>query len=404
MAVTVLAARSADAQSTSVQYVYDETGRLIAAIGAAGETTEYRYDDVGNILSVTRRSSSATSILFFQPSEGGVGGTVVIHGTGFSSVTAENAVEFAGTAAAVEAAGPTALRVRVPVGAVSGPISVRTPSGSAISDQPFVVRNRPVVATVSPLDAFPTQVVPLSVSGANLQGASFRFLPDTPAPAITVTSAQIESGGSLASLVISIGSGALGPYVVLVTNAAGSSDSTPSPGNTLTVSSLSGDFDGDGLPNGQELALGTDPFNPDTDGDGFPDGTEFDVGANPLDPNSPRFVVASPPAVSAVVPGLGGPGGLAPNVTVANPSDVRLVVPAPGEPGGLGANTTVASPPDVRVVAPGSGEAGGLPPNTTAASPPDVRTIVPGSGSPTGLAPNTTVADPKSIAVTIPGV
>jgi alpha-tubulin suppressor-like RCC1 family protein len=35
---------------------------------------------------------------------------------------------------------------------------------------------------------------------------------------------------------------------------------------------LSGDFDGDGLSNGREASLGTDPGNPDTNGDGVPDG------------------------------------------------------------------------------------------------------------------------------------
>ncbi len=40
------------------------------------------------------------------------------------------------------------------------------------------------------------------------------------------------------------------------------------------------DFDGDGdqLPIGEEIALGTDPFNPDTDGDGLLDGEEFALG------------------------------------------------------------------------------------------------------------------------------
>lgn len=35
------------------------------------------------------------------------------------------------------------------------------------------------------------------------------------------------------------------------------------------------DFDGDGIPNGQERILGTDENNPDTDGDGLPDGFEY---------------------------------------------------------------------------------------------------------------------------------
>jgi large repetitive protein len=46
------------------------------------------------------------------------------------------------------------------------------------------------------------------------------------------------------------------------------------------------DCDNDGLTNGQELALGTDPFNPDSDGDGVTDGTEVADGTNPNNPCS----------------------------------------------------------------------------------------------------------------------
>jgi YD repeat-containing protein len=46
------------------------------------------------------------------------------------------------------------------------------------------------------------------------------------------------------------------------------------------------DSDGDGLSDEEEIALGTDPFNPDTDGDGYPDGLEVALGSNPLDPKS----------------------------------------------------------------------------------------------------------------------
>ncbi|WP_241321806.1 tandem-95 repeat protein, partial [Belliella aquatica] len=46
------------------------------------------------------------------------------------------------------------------------------------------------------------------------------------------------------------------------------------------------DCDNDGLTNGQELALGTDPLNPDSDGDGVPDGQEVADGTNPTNPCS----------------------------------------------------------------------------------------------------------------------
>ncbi len=42
------------------------------------------------------------------------------------------------------------------------------------------------------------------------------------------------------------------------------------------------DFDGDGLDNATERALGTDPYNPDTDGDGMSDMAEVLLGLDPL--------------------------------------------------------------------------------------------------------------------------
>lgn len=46
------------------------------------------------------------------------------------------------------------------------------------------------------------------------------------------------------------------------------------------------DSDGDGLPDGQEHALGTDPHHPDSDRDGIPDGAELQDGTDPADPSS----------------------------------------------------------------------------------------------------------------------
>ena len=49
---------------------------------------------------------------------------------------------------------------------------------------------------------------------------------------------------------------------------------------------IDGDSDDDGLPDGEEIALGTDPFDPDTDDDGLLDGEEVDLGTDPLDADS----------------------------------------------------------------------------------------------------------------------
>ena len=52
---------------------------------------------------------------------------------------------------------------------------------------------------------------------------------------------------------------------------------------TITVTDCAVDTDNDGLTDGQELAIGTDPGNPDTDGDGLTDGEEVN---NIDDPNT----------------------------------------------------------------------------------------------------------------------
>lgn len=61
-------------------------------------------------------------------------------------------------------------------------------------------------------------------------------------------------------------SGVEEPSALIVPSAPTPSLSEPTSG--------SGDADGDGLTNDQELQLGTDPNNPDTDGDGLTDGEE----------------------------------------------------------------------------------------------------------------------------------
>ncbi len=51
-------------------------------------------------------------------------------------------------------------------------------------------------------------------------------------------------------------------------------DNLKYPEVTIYVLSKDGDYDGDGLTNGYEREIGTDPFNPDTDGDGILDGED----------------------------------------------------------------------------------------------------------------------------------
>jgi hypothetical protein len=86
------------------------------------------------------------------------------------------------------------------------------------------------------------------------------------------------------------------------------------------------DPDGDGLTNGEESGIGTNPNNPDTDGDGVDDKTENDQGSNPNDPND------SQPPPNGTVPAhftFGDPSG-------SHSEKYRVqLTPLEGDPGGV---------------------------------------------------------------------
>src|ERR1043165_1804562 len=81
-----LSLMSAGAQ-TGITYVYDEVGRLIAVIDPAGDTARYSYDAVGNVLSISRYSSSTLSLISFSPTSGPIGSNITIYGTACSTTT-----------------------------------------------------------------------------------------------------------------------------------------------------------------------------------------------------------------------------------------------------------------------------------------------------------------------------
>lgn len=61
---------------------------------------------------------------------------------------------------------------------------------------------------------------------------------------------------------------------------------------------LKKDSDGDGIPDVEELKIGTDPFNPDSDGDGYLDGVEVKLGYDPLKASETDKVVYEQPVKS----------------------------------------------------------------------------------------------------------
>jgi len=181
------------AQAATVQYVYDELGRLVAVIDPSTDVTEYAYDEVGNLLSVSRRSSAQVSIVSFSPNRGQVGQVVTIVGTAFSANAAQNEVRFNGTAALVTSATLTSLVTSVPLGATTGPISVTAPSGTATSTTAFVVREVPQIASFSPAIGEPGGILTLAGRGF-LELALSLVVNKTKVPVISATAAALTAG------------------------------------------------------------------------------------------------------------------------------------------------------------------------------------------------------------------
>ena len=152
-----------------ITYIYDEMGRLVGAVDPNGETTRYAYDAVGNVTSVSRQSSSQTSVVEFSPNGGAVGTTVTIYGTGFSSTPGQNTVTFNGVAATVASSTSTQIVTSVPAGATTGPITVATSAGTASSSTPFTVGNptAPTITSFTPNAGSAGNAV--TITGTNFQ-------------------------------------------------------------------------------------------------------------------------------------------------------------------------------------------------------------------------------------------
>src|SRR6184192_4018874 len=91
---------------SNVQYVYDALGRLTQVIDPSGNVATYNYDAVGNLVSITRSTTSPSglAIFSFSPTQGGVGQTVTIQGQNFSATPSANTVKFNGTTTTVTSA------------------------------------------------------------------------------------------------------------------------------------------------------------------------------------------------------------------------------------------------------------------------------------------------------------
>jgi YD repeat-containing protein len=123
----------------SVQHTYDAAGRLVATIASDGSGSQYGYDTVGNIVSVTKTAAAPVWISQFSPDEGASGSQVVLSGGGFSLNSSDNVVKFNGLQATVSMSTATSLTVTVPTGATTGKVSISNQNGAATSVADFIV-------------------------------------------------------------------------------------------------------------------------------------------------------------------------------------------------------------------------------------------------------------------------
>ena len=160
------------ASAATVLYVYDDLGRLVAAVDPSGQTTVYTYDGAGNLLSVSNTSSSQLSVVSFTPNHGKAGDAVTIFGSAFIPDPGQNTVSFNGTPAAVSAASATSIVATVPAGAASGPITVGNANGTATSATSFTVVEAPLITAVTPSVVGRGGATRVEISGSNLRYAT----------------------------------------------------------------------------------------------------------------------------------------------------------------------------------------------------------------------------------------
>lgn len=222
---------------THYQYFYDDLGQIVKVTDSSGTVIEYVYDRVGNILQIKRSSITAgtLAVFGFSPAQGPIGQKVTIQGQAFDTTPGNNLVQFNGVAATIISATVTTLVVTVPAGATSGPVSVTVAGVTATSSNNFTVLAVPVITSITPhLFNVNTTIPNVQVTGFNLSGASFGFLPVFAPPALSVASAAIDSSGTSATLGLTAGDPA-GSYVLVATNAAGSSSGFASAENSVTL-------------------------------------------------------------------------------------------------------------------------------------------------------------------------
>ena len=169
----------------------------ITVTGPAGTITSAGVFSVapsllGNPASYAQRFG--TTLPELAPASGAAYTTVRLLGLNFTGATG---VTFGGVAAAFTVNSNTQITASVPWGAVSGPVVVTTPGGTATSQNPFTVTSASPQLTMTPTSATAGSVVTLAGAGfLTAKAVTFNKLPAATFTVLSDTSltAQVPSG------------------------------------------------------------------------------------------------------------------------------------------------------------------------------------------------------------------
>lgn len=125
------------------------SGPVVVKVNGQSSTgANFQFQDIGSI----------------KPMTGGVGTKVTINGSGFSTVTIGNVVEFNGKVAQILEASETKLLVVAPDGVTTGPIAVAV-NGQKMAGPTFTIVPFPAINVVTPLSG--PAGLEMSISGLN---------------------------------------------------------------------------------------------------------------------------------------------------------------------------------------------------------------------------------------------
>jgi hypothetical protein len=121
----------------------------------------------------------------------------------------------------------------------------------------------PVITSISPKSALAGNQLTMTVNGTTLTGATFVFQPAASTP-IAIQVASTNSGGTQATLTLTVPATAIGTFALVATNSGGNSGATATQVDRFTVvdPNSTADTDHDGFQDVIEAVFGTDPLDP----------------------------------------------------------------------------------------------------------------------------------------------